>query len=200
MSEEESDYEEEYEEERDLEEKVFCHWEADIGDNRRQFSGDSDKPLRLTCTFDEVVTQGIYTREDFVLTNEGVYIGGSFCHWNYFDRLEERFKEKPPENVSWVFDWKGPSSRCWCQTRMYSPSHSCDKCQDDLTNYLTLKSIAFEIIEELSSGNWDDLCPPEEERQEVLIPQTYNQVILKKVTKDQDRRSCFHCGRKSHLE
>jgi len=200
MSEEESDYEEEYEEERDLEEKVFCHWEADIGDNRRQCSGDSDKPLRLTCTFDEVVTQGIYTREDFVLTNEGVYIGGSFCHWNYFDRLEERFKEKPPENVSWVFDWKGPSSRCWCQTRMYSPSHSCDKCQDDLTNYLTLKSIAFEIIEELSSGNWDDLCPPEEERQEVLIPQTYNQVILKKVTEDQDRRSCFHCGRKSHLE
>src|SRR5947207_603078 len=83
---------------------------------------------------------------------------------------------------------------------MYSPSHSCDKCQDDLTNYLTLKSIAFEIIEELSSENWDDLCPPEEERQEVLIPQTYNQVILKKVTEDQDRRSCFHCGRKSHLE
>src|SRR5438045_9280040 len=84
---------------------------------------------------------------------------------------------------------------------MYSPSHSCGRCQDDLTNYLTLKSIAFEIIEELSSGDWDDLCPlEEEERQEVLITQTYNQVILKKVTEDQDRRSCFHCGRKSHLE
>src|SRR5436190_22709443 len=88
MSEEESDYEEEYGEERDLEEKVFCHWEAEIGNNGRQCSESSDKPLQLTCTFDGVVTQGIYLRKDFVLTNGRVYIGGSFCHWNYFDRLE----------------------------------------------------------------------------------------------------------------
>src|SRR6266513_1461467 len=57
MSEEESDYKEEYEEEKYLEEKVFCHWKADNGNNRRQCSESSDKPLRLTCTFDEVVTR-----------------------------------------------------------------------------------------------------------------------------------------------
>src|SRR5436190_11746034 len=75
MSEKESDYKEEHEEERDLEEKVFCHWEADIGNNRRQCSENSDKLLQLTCTFDEVVIQRIYLGEDFVLTNERVYIG-----------------------------------------------------------------------------------------------------------------------------
>src|SRR5436853_5215342 len=78
MSEEESDYEEEYEDEKDLEEKVYCHWDTNVENDEEQHSESSDKPLRLTCTFDEVVIQGIYPREDFVLANEGVYLGGSF--------------------------------------------------------------------------------------------------------------------------
>src|SRR6266480_3198424 len=107
---EEGEYEEEYEDETDIREKVFCHWDASVENDEDQHSDESGGPLQLTCTFDEVVTQGIYPREDFVLVNSGVYIEESFYLWDYFERLEERFKQKPPNKARWVFDWKGPSS------------------------------------------------------------------------------------------
>src|SRR2546423_6153307 len=84
---------------------------------------------------------------------------------------------------------------------MYSPSDSCYMCQYDLINYLTLKRISPVIVGELSKERWDDNYPPEkEQRQEALNPQTYNQITLKKIVGEQDQQSCFHCGRKSHLE
>jgi hypothetical protein len=126
----ESDYEEEYEEEEELEEKVFCHFEMFAPDEPPilETESDSEPPLQLSCTFQKVVLEGIYPREDFVLSNDGVYLGESFHHWNYFQRLEERYRMQPPKNARWVFDWKGPIARCWCQERLYSPSPNIVGC------------------------------------------------------------------------
>ena len=192
--------EEEFEEETDLQEKVFCHWNTNFENDGDEHSDESGESLQFTCIFDEVVTQGVYLREDFVLVNNGVYLGESFHHWNYFERLERRFKQKPPVEVHWVFDWKGPSSRCWCDNRLYSPSDSCDMCYDDLINYLTVKSISPEIIKELTMGSWDEDLWDDECRLQALTPQAYNQVTLEKIIDDKSGMNCSYCGRKSHLE
>ena len=76
----ESEDEEEYEEE-ELEEKVFCHFRVI---RRKRPELEADGPVRLTCTFQEVVIGGIYTKENFVVVNEGVYLDTSFYTWDYF--------------------------------------------------------------------------------------------------------------------
>ena len=93
------------------------------------------------------------------------------------------------------------TARCWCNDKLHFPSDSCYRCQGDLTNYLTLRTIPVSIIRELSarlSDDWDPITP--ERQKEDTTPQTYNQVILKKVADNQDRQNCFYCGKKSHLE
>ena len=53
----------------------------------------------------------------------------------------------------------------------------------------------------MSSGtNFDYRSLSAKRRQQELIPETYQQVELKKIANDQDRQNCFYCGRKSHLE
>lgn len=190
--EDESEDEEEYEEE-ELEEKVFC---CALQEERSE-----QPPVRFTCEFQDVVLGGIYPREDLVLVNSGVYLGKSFCTWDYFRRLNERFKMRPPKEARWVYDWKGPTSRCWCNHRLHSPSDSCYMCQNDLINYITLRGIPTEIVKELSTEPSDSYGPPTQGQQEEdTTPQSYNQVVLKKIADDQDRQSCFYCGMKSHLE
>lgn len=194
----EDDSQEEYENE-ELVEKMYCYYVLEDVDEAEEF--EIEPPLQLTCTFPEVTLQGIYPRQDVVLINEGVYIGDMFHTWNYFRRLEERYKLRTPSKASWVFDWKGPSARCWCQERLYSPSHSCGMCQSDLINYVTLQGIPTRIIQELSTGPFDRWEPPEQEnRKDALIPQSYNQVELKKIDADRNRMNCYYCGQKSHLE
>src|SRR4051794_2970819 len=122
----EFEYEEEYEEE-ELEEKVYCHFKMFTPDEPPilETESNSKSPLQLSCTFQKVVLEGIYPQEDFVLSNNGVYLGDSFHHWNYF---QERYWMQPLMNARWAFDWKGPTARCWCQERLYSPSQSCGMC------------------------------------------------------------------------
>ena len=53
----------------------------------------------------------------------------------------------------------------------------------------------------MSSGTKFDYGPSTaERRQQESIPETYQQVELRKIADDQDRRNCFYCERKSHLE
>src|SRR5579864_1624979 len=191
------DDDEEYEEE-ELEEKVFCHFKVK---RKSQESPNDDKPIRLDCRFDDVVISGIYPKENIIIVNDGVYLDDSYYTWDYFRRLNEQFGRQPTKKARWVYDWKGPSARCWCNERLYSPSDSCYQCQGDLVNYITLKQIPPEIVGEMSSGTDFDYGPPSaERRQQESIPETYQQVELKKIADDQDRRNCFYCGRKSHLE
>ncbi|PKY32349.1 hypothetical protein RhiirB3_450473 [Rhizophagus irregularis] len=95
IEEEESDYEE-YEEEN-LDEKVFCHYKIK---RKTQNVPKQNTPLQLTCHFSDVVIAGVYLRENFVLTKEGVGLDGSFYHWDYFSRLDEQFKRKAPKRVA----------------------------------------------------------------------------------------------------
>ena len=195
--EEETEDEEEYEDE-ELEEKVFCY---STMEKKAAQQTKEESPVSLTCKFQDVVLSGIYTREDFMLVNEGVYLGGSFVTWDYLRRLDQRFRQRTPRSAKWVYDWKGPTSRCWCNDRLYSPSDSCYRCQGDLVNYVTLQNIPKRIIKELSTGQDEDERPwTTERRKEDVTPQAYNQIVLKKVARDQDRQNCFYCGRKSHLE
>ncbi|CAB4392219.1 unnamed protein product [Rhizophagus irregularis] len=121
MSEEEEETEEEYEEE-DLDEKVFCHFKVRGRPSPRI---EQNSSLQLTCRFQEVVTAGIYPKENFVLSKDGVYLDKSFYLWTYFARLNEQFQRKPPKRATWTYDWKGPTARCWCGDRLFSPSDSC---------------------------------------------------------------------------
>jgi hypothetical protein len=93
-SEEEESKEKKKYEEEELEEKVFCY--ATINEKE---SEQSELPVYLTCQFQNVVLDGIYLREDFVLIDNGVYFGKSFHTWDYFRRLNERFKMLPPKEA-----------------------------------------------------------------------------------------------------
>ncbi|CAB5386130.1 unnamed protein product [Rhizophagus irregularis] len=101
-NEEDETEEEEYEEE-DLDEKVFCHFKIKW---RPPIKQRLNSPLRLTCNLSDISCAGVYPKENFILTNEGVYLDESFYQWTYFSRLDEQFRKKPPKRASWVYDWK----------------------------------------------------------------------------------------------
>ncbi|PKY59154.1 hypothetical protein RhiirA4_481663, partial [Rhizophagus irregularis] len=134
--EEESEYEE-YEEEN-LDEKVFCHYRMK---RKTRNISKQNTSLQLTCQFPDIVIAGVYPKENFVLTKEGVGLDESFYHWDYFSRLDEQFKRKAPRKTTWDYDWKGLSARCWCGNRLYSPSDECPQCLRELTNYITVQRL-----------------------------------------------------------
>ncbi|GET63051.1 ribonuclease H-like domain-containing protein [Rhizophagus irregularis DAOM 181602=DAOM 197198] len=75
----------------------------------------------LDCKFANVVIDAIYPCEDFVLTNEGIYLGKCFHTWGHLQHLNQKFKTTPPKKATWVYDWKGPKAKCWCRNSLYSP-------------------------------------------------------------------------------
>jgi hypothetical protein len=154
----------------------------------------------LDCKFDDVVIDAIYPCEDFVLTNDGIYLGERFHTWRYLQYLNQKFEVTPPKKATWVYDWKGPRAKCWCRDSLYSPEDSCYSCQDSLVTYQTVRRLSPAIIAEMSRGRCDDVVPCEEQRKLALANQPYNQLTLEKVAAENDRQLCNHCGQKTHLE
>ncbi|CAB4381664.1 unnamed protein product [Rhizophagus irregularis] len=87
IEEEESNYEE-YEKEN-LDEKVFCHYRMKL---KTQYIPKQHTSLQLTCQFPDIVTAGVYPKENFVLIKGGVSLDESFYHWDYFSRLNKQSK------------------------------------------------------------------------------------------------------------
>ncbi|PKB95430.1 hypothetical protein RhiirA5_386023, partial [Rhizophagus irregularis] len=170
---------------------MLIHWEGKDVEVPIEYS---EMPLerRRNCA-------GVYPKENFILTNEGVYLDESFYQWTYFSRLDEQFRKKPPKRASWVYDWKGPTARCWCGERLYSSSNSCSRCYGEITNFITIRNLPQQIVAEISSGfeNQDlnsknliwDVMPSEVQLEEAM-----------EVANEHDRQLCFHCGRKSRDE
>ncbi|CAB4491207.1 unnamed protein product [Rhizophagus irregularis] len=155
----------------------------------------------LDCKFANVVIDAIYPCEDFVLTNEGIYLGKCFHTWGHLQHLNQKFKTTPPKKATWVYDWKGPKAKCWCRNSLYSPEDACYFCQDDLITYQSVCRLSSTILKELSRGRCDDgVVPSEEQRKFALTNQLYNQLVLEKVAAENDRQLCYHCGQKTHLE
>lgn len=194
--EEDSD-DEEYEEE-DLEERAFFFFKFETGSEAQE--PNITPALELTCRFDDVITEGIGLHKNVVCVNEGVYLGRNFYHWSFFESLNERFSTKPPPKATWVYDWKGPKSRCWCDEPLYSPSNQCSRCYSDLRDYLSIKTIEPAIIKELSIGPFDDWGPPDEARQiEDLTIQPTDQLILFKDMITGELNKCTFCSHQRHL-
>ncbi|CAG8757391.1 6824_t:CDS:2 [Rhizophagus irregularis] len=137
----------------------------------------------LDCKFANVVIDAIYPCEDFVLTNEGIYLGKCFHTWGHLQHLNQKFKTTPPKKATWVYDWKGPKAKCWCRNSLYSPEDACYFCQDDLITYQSVCRLSSTILKELSRGRCDD-----------------GVLVLEKVAAENDRQLCYHCGQKTHLE
>ncbi|CAB5385324.1 unnamed protein product [Rhizophagus irregularis] len=132
----------------------------------------------LDCKFANVVIDAIYPCEDFVLNNEGIYLGQYFHTWGHFQHLDQKFKMMPPKKTTWIYDWKGPKAKCWCRNLLYSPEDACYFCQDDLITYQSVCRLTPTILKELSRGRCDDGV----------------------VAANNDRQLCYHCGQKMHLE
>ncbi|PKK59696.1 hypothetical protein RhiirC2_794458 [Rhizophagus irregularis] len=132
--------------------------------------------VMLDCKFANVVVDAIYLYEEFVLTNEGIYLGKCFHMWGHLQHLNQKFKMMPPKKATWVYDWKGPKAKCWCQNSLHSPEDACYFCQDDLITYQS------------------------EQQKFALTNQPYNQLTLEKVAAENDQQLCYHCGQKMHLE
>ncbi|CAB4475694.1 unnamed protein product [Rhizophagus irregularis] len=118
----------------------------------------------LDCKFANVVIDAIYPCEDFVLTNEGIYLGKCFHTWGHLQHLNQKFKTTPPKKATWVYDWKGPKAKCWCRNSLYSPEDACYFCQDDLITYQSVCRLSSTILKELSRGRCDDGVVPSEEQ------------------------------------
>ncbi|CAB4373962.1 unnamed protein product [Rhizophagus irregularis] len=192
IEEEESNYEK-YEEEN-LDEKVFCHYQMK---RKTQYIRKQHTSLQLTCQFSDIVTAGVYPKENFMLIKGGVSLDESFYHWDYFSRLDKQFKRKAPRKATWDYDWKGPSARCWCGNRLYSPSDECSQCLRELTNYITVQRLPPSIITEMSSKA--DIHTDIDDLWEI----TPSEVQIEEVTQivdEQDHQRCFYCGRLSQIE
>lgn len=191
MSEEEEETEEEYEEE-DLDEKVFCHFKVKQRPSPRI---EQNFSLQLTCRFQEVVIDGIYPKENFVLTKGGVYLDKSFYLWTYFARLNEQFQRKPPKRATWTYDWKGPTARCWCGDRLVSPSDSCSRCYEELTNYITVQRLSPRIVAEISSDFENRNLDPDNLVQDAMPSEVQLEEVVD-VANEHDRQLCFYCKKK----
>ncbi|CAB4491136.1 unnamed protein product [Rhizophagus irregularis] len=191
MSEEEEETEEEYEEE-DLDEKVFCHFKVKQRPSPRI---EQNFSLQLTCRFQEVVIDGIYPKENFVLTKGGVYLDKSFYLWTYFARLNEQFQRKPPKRATWTYDWKGPTARCWCGDRLVSPSNSCSRCYEELTNYITVQRLSPRIVAEISSDFENRNLDPDNLVQDAMPSEVQLEEVVD-VANEHDRQLCFYCKKK----
>ncbi|RGB23140.1 hypothetical protein C1646_774957 [Rhizophagus diaphanus] len=167
---EEDEMEEKEYKEKDLDKKVFYHFKIKRQPSSKQ---RSDSSLQLTCNLLDVRCVGVYPKENFIFTNEGVYLDESFYHWTYFSQLDEQFQKKPPKLASWIYDWKGLTTRCWCGERLYLLKISSDFENQDLNS----KNLIWDVM------------PSEVQLEEAM-----------EVTNEHDRQLYFHCGRKSRDE
>ncbi|CAG8732477.1 20124_t:CDS:2, partial [Rhizophagus irregularis] len=155
----------------------------------------------LDCKFANVVIDAIYPCEDFVLTNEGIYLGQCFHTWGHFQHLDQKFKMMPPKKATWVYDWKGPKAKCWCQNSLYSPEDACYFCQDDLITYQSVCRLSPIILKELSRGRCDDgVVPSEEQREFALTNQHYNQLTMEKYEQITKEVEYYHTEIGSEVE
>ncbi|CAG8733509.1 18651_t:CDS:2, partial [Rhizophagus irregularis] len=105
-----------------------------------------ESSVLLDCKFANVVIDAIYPCEDFVLTNEGIYLGKCFHTWGHLQHLNQKFKTTPPKKATWVYDWKGP------------------KAKYDLITYQSVCRLSPTILKELSRERCDDGVVPSEEQ------------------------------------
>ncbi len=195
------DDEEEYEED-ETEERPYFTMLLESTKRNRSFTPPVESTfLSLDCKFDNVVYDSIYPSERFVLINDGLFIESSFYSCEHFQMLNEKFKAKPPRSARWVFDWKGPRARCWCQDRLHSTEDACTMCQYDLIKYKTLQMISPRIVEAMTQGYTEKVtkAPTEDQRHFALTNQPYNQITLQKVNDENNRQFCHYCGQKPHL-
>ncbi|PKB97166.1 hypothetical protein RhiirA5_384851, partial [Rhizophagus irregularis] len=122
----------------------------------RKASPFPESLIELDCKFADVVIDAIYPSDNFVLTNDRIYLDERFHTWEYLQCLNRKFKAKPPRKATWVYDWKGPRARCWCQNSLYSPEDACYFCQDDLVTYQAAQRFSPTILKEISRGQCDD--------------------------------------------
>ncbi|PKC00129.1 hypothetical protein RhiirA5_403357 [Rhizophagus irregularis] len=59
-----------------------------------------ESSVLLDCKFANVVIDAIYPCEDFVLTNEGIYLGKCFHTWGHLQHLNQKFKTTPPKKAT----------------------------------------------------------------------------------------------------
>jgi hypothetical protein len=158
--------------------------------------------LVLDCQFASIIIDNIYSCEDFVLTNEGIYLNGHFHTWQRIQHLNQQLKVNPPKKATWVYNWKGPRARCWCQNSLYSLEDACYSCQSTLITYQSVCQISPVIIAELSKKRYDDDIIElfDAYQKFTLTNQPYNQLILEKVVAKNDRQLCHYCRQKTYLE
>ncbi|PKY62174.1 hypothetical protein RhiirA4_432352, partial [Rhizophagus irregularis] len=60
-----------------------------------------ESSVLLDRKFADVVIDAIYPCEDFVLTNEGIYLGKCFHMWGHLQHLNQKFKTTPLKKATW---------------------------------------------------------------------------------------------------
>jgi hypothetical protein len=70
---------------------------------------------------------------------EGMKVRWKKFTWEDYRRLKEKFQQSCRWNNRWSFDWKGPDKKCWCHNHLYTPEQQCNKCFDDLSDWVAIE-------------------------------------------------------------
>ena len=88
----------------------------------------------------EVALEGIRTYKVSIRGAE-LKVDGKQRSWYEYQLLDERFSRKPGRRAKYIFDWKGPKAKCWCDKPLYSPEDECSSCLHDLRFWATIRLI-----------------------------------------------------------